>query len=146
MGAGCLRLMKLHNGAQRVIVDQPWNNSPERGRYKHPANSYSYHCGTSKPLGKGFKPKCMEDPELFFPDPSDLDLRPVRICSGCPKRDACLQLALDAEEDQPAAMRFGIYGGVRPRERFVLAKKRRQRKEADDGSTETSLSEMPAPA
>ena len=138
--------MELHNGTQRVTVDKPWDNTPERGRYKHKANLYSYHCGTSKPLAKEFRPACMKDPELFFPDPSDLDLRPVLICNSCPKRLACLQLALDAEEDQPANMRFGIYGGVRPRERFVLAKKRRQEKEADDGSTEAGLSEMPTPA
>ena len=127
--------MERHSGNQRVTVDKPWDNSPERGRYKHPANHYSYHCGKSKPLVKGFQPECMEDPELFFPDPSDLDLRPVLICNACPRRDACLQLALDAEEGQPANIRFGIYGGVRPRERFVLAKKRRQQKEADDGET-----------
>ena len=128
--------MELHNGAQRVIVDQPWDNSPERGRYKHKANLYSYHCGESKPLDKGVRPKCQENPELFFPDHSNLDLRPELICNSCPKRVACLQLALDAEEDQPAAMRFGIYGGVRPRERFVLAKKRRQQKEARDANHE----------
>ena len=138
--------MERHNGNQRVIVDHPWDNSPEKGRYKQPGQTYSYHCGKSRPLGKEFLPECMEDPELFFPDPSDLDLRPVLICNDCPKREACLQLALDAEEGQPAAMRFGIYGGVRPRERFVLAKKRRQEKEADDGSTEASLSEMSTPA
>ena len=127
--------MERHNGTPRVTVDKPWDNSPELGRYKHPTNLYSYHCGKSKPLAKEFRPECMEDPELFFPDPSDLDLRPVLICNACPHREACLQQALDAEGDQPANMRFGIYGGVRPQERFVLAKKRRQQKEAADGQT-----------
>ena len=138
--------MELHNGVQRVTVDKPWNNSPERGRYKHPANIYSYHCGTSKPLAKGFQPECMEDPELFFPDPSDLDLRPVLICNDCPKREACLQLALDAEENIPASMRFGIYGGTRPAERFSIAKKLRQQKEANHGQTEGHVPELSASA
>ena len=129
MGAGCLRLMELHNGTQRVTVDLPWDNSPEHGRYKHAANLYSYRCGTSKPLPKGFKPKCQENPELFFPDPSDHDPRPVLICQPCPKKDACLQLALDAEENQPANMRFGIYGGTRPTERFAIAKQRQKEKD-----------------
>ena len=121
--------MELHNGTQRVTVDKPWNNSPERDRYKQPGLAYSYRCGKSKPLPKEFQPECLEDPELFFPDPSDLNPAPVIICQRCPRRDACLQLALDAEENIPANMRFGIYGGVRPQERFVLAKKRRQQKE-----------------
>mgnify|MGYP003592922713 CR=1 FL=1 len=129
--------MKMHNGAQRVIVGKPWDDSPERGRYKHAANLYSYRCGTSKPLPKRFRPKCMEDPELFFPDPSNHDPRPVLICRLCPQRDACLQLALDAEEDQPANMRFGIYGGTRPPERFAIAKQRQ--KEKDDDSSESNV-------
>lgn len=136
--------MELHNGNQRVTVDKPWDNSPESGRYKHAANLYSYRCGTSKPLPKGFTPKCMEDPELFFPDPADLDPRPVLICQSCPKRDACLQLALDAEENQPANMRHGIYGGTRPAERFVLAKQRQ--KEKDDASSKSDVSALPTSA
>ena len=138
--------MELHNGVQRVTVDKPWNNSPEHGRYKQSGQTYSYRCGKSKPLGKEFLPECMEDPELFFPIPSNLDPEPVIICQRCPKQAACLQMALDAEENTPANMRFGIYGGVRPQERFVLAKKLRQQKEADDGETKASLSEMPTPA
>ena len=146
MGAGFLRLMERHNGDPHVTGHLPWDNSPEKGKYKQPGQTYSYHCGKSRPLGKEFIPECMEDPELFFPDTSNLDPEPVIICQRCPKQDACLQMALDAEENTPASMRFGIYGGVRPRERFVLAKKRRQRKEADDGSTEAGLSEVPTPA
>lgn len=129
--------MELHNGTQRVTVDKPWDNSPERGRYKHSANLYSYYCGKSKPLPKEFRPKCMEDPELFFPDPSNHDPRPVLICRQCPKKDACLQLALNAEENLPANMRFGIYGGTRPTERFSIAKQRQ--KEKDDDSSESDV-------
>ena len=136
--------MEIHNGTQRVTADLSWDNSPERGRYKHTANLYSYRCGTSKPLPKGFKPKCLEDPELFFPDPSDHDPRPVLICRQCPKKDACLQLELDAEENQPANIRFGIYGGTRPTERFFIAKQRQ--KEKDDGSSEGHVPELSAPA
>ena len=130
--------MELHNGTQRVTVDLPWDNSPERGRYKHAANLYSYRCGKSKPLPKEFRPKCQEDPELFFPDPSNHDPRPVLICQQCPQRDACLQLELDAEENLPANMRFGIYGGTRPTERFFIAKQRQ--KEKDDDSSKGDVS------
>ena len=136
--------MEHHNGNQRVTVDLPWDNSPERGRYKHPGNIYSYHCGKSRPLGKEFLPECMEDPELFFPDPSNLDPEPVIICQRCPKQAACLQMALDAEENAPANMRFGIYGGTRPAERFVLAKQRQ--KEKDDASSEGEMSALPTSA
>ena len=129
--------MEHHNGNQCVIVGLPWDNSPERGRYKHAANLYSYHCGKSRPLGKEFLPECMEDPELFFPDPFNLDPEPVIICQRCPKQAACLQMALDAEENQPANMRHGIYGGTRPAERFVLAKQRQ--KEKDDDSSEGNV-------
>ena len=129
--------MELHNGTQRVTVDLPWDNSPEKGKYRQPGQTYSYHCGKSRPLGKEFIPECMEDPELFFPDPSNLDPEPVIICQRCPKQAACLQMALDAEENQPANMRHGIYGGTRPAERFVLAKQRQ--KEKDDDSSEGNV-------
>ena len=136
--------MELHNGTQRVTVDKPWDNSPEKGKYKQPGQTYSYHCGKSRPLGKEFLPECMEDPELFFPDPSNLDPEPVIICQRCPKQAACLQMALDAEENQPANKRFGIYGGTRPAERFVLAKQRQ--KEKDDVSSKGDVSALPTSA
>ena len=129
--------MERHNGTQRVMVDKPWNNSPENNRHKQPGQIYSYRCGKSKPLGKEFLPECMEDPELFFPDPSNLNPEPELICQRCPERVACLQLALDAEENQPANMRFGIYGGTRPAERFSIAKQ--QQKEKDDGSSKSNV-------
>ena len=138
--------MEQHNGTPHVTVNKPWDNSPEKGRYRQPGQAYSYRSGKSKPLPKEFQPECLEDPELFFPSLSDPDPRPVLICNACPHQDACLQLALDAEENQPANRRFGIYGGLRPQERFVLAKRRRQQKEVDDGETKASLSEMPTPA
>ena len=136
--------MELHNGTQRVTVDKPWDNSPEKGKYKQPGQTYSYHCGKSRPLGKEFLPECMEDPELFFPDPSNLDPEPVIICQRCPKQAACLQMALDAEENLPANKRFGIYGGTRPAERFVLAKQRQ--KEKDDVSSKGDVSALPTSA
>ena len=138
--------MERHNGNPHVTVHLPWDNSPEKGKYKQPGQTYSYHCGKSKPLGKEFLPECMEDPELFFPAPSNLDPEPVIICQRCPKQAACLQMALDAEENAPANMRFGIYGGTRPQQRFALAKKLRQQKEASHGQTEGHVPELPASA
>ena len=136
--------MEYHNGIQRVTVGLPWANSPEEGRYKQPGQTYSYRCGKSKPLPKEFQPECLEDPELFFPDPSDLNPEPLIICGRCPERAACLQLALDAEENQPANMRHGIYGGTRPAERFALVKQRQ--KEKDDASSEGDVSALPTSA
>lgn len=57
------------------------------------------------------------DPDLFFPsgegDPRDA----LRICSGCPVKDACLDWALETR------VRFGIWGGKTERERRRLLRR-----------------------
>lgn len=46
-----------------------------------------------------------EDPELWFSDDeSERDLA-IRICRGCPVREACLQFAADNKT------RYGVWGG-----------------------------------
>ncbi len=40
------------------------------------------------------------------------------ICAGCPVRAECLEFALTAEKGQVSSSRFGVYGGMSPRERF----------------------------
>ena len=43
--------------------------------------------------------------------------RAVGICCRCPVVDECLAAALRLEEGLPAAMRFGVWGGLSPVER-----------------------------
>jgi WhiB family redox-sensing transcriptional regulator len=60
------------------------------------------------------------DPELFFPEKGGTTAPAKRVCRACPVRPECLEWALDADE------RFGVLGGLSPRER------RRLRGLADD--------------
>lgn len=57
------------------------------------------------------------DPDLFFPgsegDPNDA----LKICAGCPVRDACLEWALETR------IRYGIWGGETERERRRLLRR-----------------------
>jgi hypothetical protein len=64
--------------------------------------------------------RCAEtDPEIFFPPADDPAAEARRICAQCPVREDCLAYALDADE------RYGIWGGLDPKERQRL---RRQQK------------------
>lgn len=58
------------------------------------------------------------DPEAFFPEQGGSVEAPKAICEGCPVREACLQYALDNDEQ------FGIWGGLTRRERIQLLKSR----------------------
>lgn len=53
------------------------------------------------------------DPEVFFPDPSDLrGIATARsYCKRCPVSAECLQASLDLDA------RYGIWGGLTPEER-----------------------------
>ncbi len=54
------------------------------------------------------------DPEAFFPEKGDSPRPAKRICHGCPVRSECLADALARDE------RFGVWGGLTPRERRRL--------------------------
>lgn len=57
---------------------------------------------------------CTEvDPDIFFPDPSDLGgiFEAKSICSECPLTRQCLQYAIDN------SLKDGIFGGMTPKER-----------------------------
>lgn len=62
------------------------------------------------------------DPELFFNDSESGGsyVAARRICAICPVRDACLDDAM-AFEASNAGRRYGMYGGLTPRERATLA-------------------------
>ncbi|MEC3916453.1 WhiB family transcriptional regulator [Nocardia sp. CDC153] len=51
------------------------------------------------------------DPEAFFPDKGGSTREAKRICSSCEVRQPCLEYALAHDQ------RFGIWGGMSPRER-----------------------------
>ena len=65
------------------------------------------------------------DVEEFFP--LDTDRRQVaaakQICAGCPLTRQCLEFAMEMETSG-RAQRFGIYGGLSPRQRADLQRKR----------------------
>jgi WhiB family redox-sensing transcriptional regulator len=57
------------------------------------------------------------DPEAFFP-PGDAPAAEARaICAACPVRGQCLAYAITADE------RFGIWGGLDPRQRRTLRRR-----------------------
>lgn len=63
---------------------------------------------------------CRWQPDLFFPEAGG-DLSAVRkICSECPVRAQCLELALIYEEGLSPWSRYGFWGGVSPRKRATL--------------------------
>lgn len=63
-------------------------------------------------------------PEQFFPSPGAGVVQSVRasiaMCKQCPSRVACLNYALDNDEDH------GVWGGTTERQRRALKKLRRQ--------------------
>ena len=66
------------------------------------------------------------DPDLFFPvavgaAASPQVTRALRICDGCPVRQACLDFAMRTRE--PA----GIWGGTTPEERIRVLRARHRR-------------------
>jgi WhiB family redox-sensing transcriptional regulator len=57
------------------------------------------------------------EPEAFFPDPGTNSTRAARrTCRACEVRAECLAWALERDE------RFGIWGGLTPKERRKLKK------------------------
>lgn len=62
---------------------------------------------------------CREYPgEMFF---EPLEVRPAKtICRGCPARSVCLTEAMVNEQGMSRNYRFGIFGGLTPRDRSEL--------------------------
>jgi WhiB family transcriptional regulator, redox-sensing transcriptional regulator len=61
------------------------------------------------------------DTDLWYPDQGNSYAcyeQARRICYGCPVRVACLQFAVDTDQ------RFGLWGGMTPRERNRLRRQR----------------------
>ena len=55
---------------------------------------------------------CQEtDPEVFFPEKGESTAAAKRVCMACEVRVSCLEYALEHHE------RFGVWGGLLPRQR-----------------------------
>jgi WhiB family redox-sensing transcriptional regulator len=69
-----------------------------------------------------------EDPGLFVPDtPNAQTARAVAVCDGCPVREECLEYAMKLEGHRELTHRFGVFGGLTPKERQLLLYRRRNR-------------------
>lgn len=67
------------------------------------------------------------DPELFFPDDAgggDGYQKARAICGRCPVSRTCLAAAMAEEAERGRNHRFGMRGGLAPRERFELSRGR----------------------
>ena len=62
-------------------------------------------------------PEAVADRVFFSTDPRDRRYA-VGVCGGCPVREACLRMALDAERGTGVYERHGVFGGMTPIERF----------------------------
>ncbi|MGW9437978.1 WhiB family transcriptional regulator [Streptomyces sp. NPDC055607] len=67
------------------------------------------------------------DPELFFPGKGECGKArdAKKVCGNCEEREACLEQALAREGDLASSNRFGVFGGLGPRQRARLAQQRR---------------------
>ncbi|MGP0025527.1 MAG: WhiB family transcriptional regulator [Streptosporangiaceae bacterium] len=61
------------------------------------------------------------DPEAFFPSGDDAAAEARAICAACPVRGQCLAYAITADE------RFGIWGGLDPRQRHTVRRRLERR-------------------
>lgn len=71
---------------------------------------------------------CGPDPELWFSDHADDQAAAKRICAGCPDRADCLQKAQGLESGLAAPARYGIWGGLDPKERAKADPNKRRRR------------------
>jgi WhiB family redox-sensing transcriptional regulator len=63
------------------------------------------------------------DPDLFFPTKGgpDVTAHAKAVCAQCPVRTECLEYAVENQE------RYGVWGGLSPKERRPLMRERRGR-------------------
>ena len=64
-------------------------------------------------------PEAVADRVFFSTDPRDRRYA-VGVCGGCPVREACLRMSLDAERGTGVYERHGVFGGLTPIERFRM--------------------------
>lgn len=71
-----------------------------------------------------YVPACETDPEAWFPDAGQQMKaeRAKAVCATCPLREQCLEIAMEAEAGADTKFRYGIFGGLSPRQRHALAR------------------------
>ena len=85
----------------------------------HPEVPGAYLDEDDPDLGWQERALCTQtDPEAFFPEKGGSTRAAKRVCRYCPVRAECLEFALENDE------RFGIFGGLSPRERRRLKRER----------------------
>ena len=72
------------------------------------------------------------DPEAFFPPGDDPAIEARAICAACPVRGECLAYAVIADE------RFGIWGGLDPRQRRTVRRRLERRGSSASSKTGTA--------
>lgn len=60
---------------------------------------------------------CQADPDLWHSDQPDEQQVAARACQGCPVREQCLAEALLHEAGKTTSGRYGIWGGLTPKQR-----------------------------
>lgn len=82
----------------------------------------SHHPSLEAAVGWAKDAACQgRDVEEFFTESKIRVQEMKNICAVCPVRQRCLDEAMRAEDTS----RYGIYGGLTPRERTVLARSSR---------------------
>ena len=66
---------------------------------------------------------CRYDPELWFQEDKKSVALTKKLCGTCVHRESCLTDCLDYEE-LSGSVKYGIFGGLTPRERNQLRAKR----------------------
>jgi hypothetical protein len=66
------------------------------------------------------------DPRVFFPKKGGSAHEAKRICGICPVREECLEITMSIEENLCASERYGVFGGLSPKERAALARSREE--------------------
>lgn len=66
----------------------------------------------------------------------------LKLCAGCPVRQQCLDTAMQMEGNAAANHRYGIWGGMTPRQRSRLAKQLFPKPRRDPRFCQKQLHEM----
>lgn len=84
------------------------------GRYSHPPGSTQNWRARAA---------CLDvETEFFFK--TEFEIKGLAVCDICPVIKECRKLADEFEAGEPLSRLAGIYGGLRPRERYERRKAR----------------------
>ena len=75
-------------------------------------------------------------PEIFFPGKGESYANARKICAQCAVLEECLEYAMQSEGSAASGDRFGMFGGLTPKERYELYKASEGLTEHDSNSQE----------